>query len=244
MPLIVLSLIVQVAFIMHILRTGRNTTWIWIVLMLPGAGAIAYFLMEVLPDLQNSRAARQASNKLKTVVNPNRDIRAASRNLEIADTIENSKRLAEECFNKGLYSDAKDLYQKCLQGLYADDPDLMFGLARSHFELQNYTETITELEKLRALNPEYRNPDAHLIYARALEGAGQLPAAILEYEVLDEYFPGPNASYFYAMCLKSQDRMLEANQLFEKIIKQADLGGRPYQAMHKEFIKRARSELR
>ncbi|PCK07520.1 MAG: hypothetical protein COA42_13985 [Alteromonadaceae bacterium] len=32
MPLFILSLLFQVGFVIHIIKTGRSTTWIWIVI--------------------------------------------------------------------------------------------------------------------------------------------------------------------------------------------------------------------
>jgi len=244
MPFIILTVLVQVAFVMHILKTGRNTTWIWIVLILPMAGAIAYFFMEVLPDLKNSSQGRQASRKINTVLNPNKDIKNASRNLEIADTIENSKVLAEECFNKGMYTEAKELYEKCLQGFYADDPDLMFGLVRCEFNLENYSQVKSKLDVLKSKNPDYRNPNAHLLYARALEALQEHAAAEHEYETLHSYFSGPEASFHYAKFLKATQKDVLARDILQEILKQADLAGRPYANMHKDILKQVKLELR
>ena len=44
MPLFILSILLQIALVVHIVRTGRNTTWIWIVVMLP----LARFCRSVL----------------------------------------------------------------------------------------------------------------------------------------------------------------------------------------------------
>lgn len=64
MPFFILSVIIQVLLIVHIVKTGRNTTWIWIVVLLPAAGAIAYFIVEILPELMGGRSARKAKKKL------------------------------------------------------------------------------------------------------------------------------------------------------------------------------------
>ena len=64
----------QVALVVHIIKTGRDTKWVWIVVMLPLAGSIAYLLLEVLPDVSNTRAGQAAGKKVKSVVNPNKDI--------------------------------------------------------------------------------------------------------------------------------------------------------------------------
>ncbi len=63
MPILILSAILQVALVVHIIKTGRSTTWIWIVVMLPLAGSIAYLLLEVLPDLMAGRQA-EGYNKI------------------------------------------------------------------------------------------------------------------------------------------------------------------------------------
>ena len=77
MPFFILSLVLEVALIIHIVKTGRNTTWIWIVLMLPLAGSIAYLIIEVLPGLTGSKTGRKAAKKISTTVNPNRDLKKA-----------------------------------------------------------------------------------------------------------------------------------------------------------------------
>ena len=43
MPLIyILTLAVQAGLIVHVIRTGRNTIWIWAIALVPGAGSLAY----------------------------------------------------------------------------------------------------------------------------------------------------------------------------------------------------------
>ena len=117
MPLFIVSILVQVALVVHVVKTGRNTIWIWIVVMLPLAGSIAYLILEVLPGLNSGKAGR----KMRAVVNPNRDIHAASKQYAISDTAENTKRLAQEHFDKGNFAEAKQLFEKSLSGPFATD---------------------------------------------------------------------------------------------------------------------------
>ena len=56
----VLSLVIQVLLIVHCIKTGRNTIWIWVLALLSYAGIIAYIAAELLPDLLGSRTARRA----------------------------------------------------------------------------------------------------------------------------------------------------------------------------------------
>ncbi|SMF47873.1 hypothetical protein SAMN02745866_03087 [Alteromonadaceae bacterium Bs31] len=243
MPFFIISLLIQVALVIHIVKTGRNTTWIWIVVMLPLAGSIAYFILEVLPELSNSRTGRRAGRKVRSSLNPNKDISSAARQYSMSDTVENSIRLADECLRKGLFVEARELYQKCLKGLHADDPNLMFGLAKSEFGAENYYETKEILDKLIALNPDYKNQDAHLLYARALEKLGDLDGAKHEYEALHDYYSGPEASYYYAVFLKSQNQMEQAQKILLEIMNTAKYSGKHYSTLHKETLKMVKSEL-
>ena len=243
MPFLILSLLLQVAFVVHILKTGRSTTWIWIVVMLPMAGLIAYLIVEVLPELSNSRAGRQASRKVRSVVNPNREIKQAVRQYAVSDTVENSLRLATECLNKGMAEDARELFRKCLKGPHAHDPDILFGLARAQFQLGEYGEVKEILDRLKDQNPDYRNAEAHLLYARALEGLNQVAAALHEYEALYSYYPGPDAAVFYGKFLKAQKQTEQANKVFRQILEKADGLGRQYKTLHRDSLKLAKNEL-
>ena len=243
MPFFILSILMQVALVVHIIKTGRDTKWVWIVVMLPLAGSIAYLLLEVLPDVSNTRAGRAAGKKVKSVVNPNKDINQATKQFAISDTVENSMNLAQECFNKGLFSDAKSLYEKCLKGAHVGDAHLMFGLARSSFELGEYLDVKATLDSLIDINPEYKNADAHLLYARTLEKLNEVAAALEEYEALIGYFPGPEASYYFATFLKKQNQNEKAKAIFQQIVDTASNSGKHYNSMHKEYVKDSKREL-
>ncbi len=244
MPIYILSIILQVAFVIHIVKTGRSTTWIWIVIVLPLAGAIAYFVLEVLPELSNSRTGRAASRKISNTINPNRDINRAANRLSISDTVENNMRLADECLNKALYQEAKTLYEKCLTGIHANEPHLLVGLAKSEFMLGNYSKTQSILDQLIASNPDYKNQDAHLLYARTLESLNQISGALHEYEVLHGYFSGPEASLYYALFLKSQGQADTACSVLESILDIAKKSSKHYSSLHKDILRRVKTELK
>ncbi len=239
MPLFIISLLVQVALVIHVVKTGRNTIWIWIIVMLPLAGTLAYLIVEVLPSLSRGNAGR----KMNAVINPNRDINAASRQYSISDTTENTKRLAEEYFAKGAYEEAKSHYQKCLSGPYSNDPNLMFGLAKSDYELGNFSDVKNTLDDLIAANPDFKNQDAHLLYARTLVSIGETSEALHEFEVLHQYYAGPEASFYYARCLASLDKELESQEILQQILDKAELSGTHYGKMHKDILKQVKKAM-
>ncbi|PWQ97977.1 tetratricopeptide repeat protein [Leucothrix pacifica] len=243
MPFFILSVIVQIAFVIHIMKTGRNTTWIWVVMMLPGAGAAAYFFIEILPDLLGTRTGWKARKAVNDLISPNRDLKRASNDFEMADTVENSSRLAAEHLAKEQFQEAKALYDKCLSGIHEDDPHLMYGRAQAEYGLEEYEQVRHTLDTLIKLNPDFKNVDAHLLYAKNLVKLNEIDLALKEFEVLDETFPGPEATYRYAKILEGLDRDDEAEALFEKILKNAKLSDKHYRSRYKAWIKLAKEAL-
>jgi len=243
MPIFLVSIIVQVCFVIHVVKTGRNTIWIWIIIMLPLAGSIAYFILEIYPELSSSRTARRAKSSVGKTLNPNRDIKEAIHNQSMADTVENSVRLAYECLKKNMYSEAKGYFTKSLQGIHEHDPEIMLGLAKSEFGLNNFEEVKTVLDKLIKENPDYKDGDAHLLYARSLENLKETQAALEEYEALNKY-QGPESSYRYALLLKKNNEITKAKDVLNEVIKTASHSGKHYNDLNKKWIKSIKAELK
>lgn len=244
MPVFVLSIILQVAFIIHIVKTGRNTYWIWIVLMLPLAGSLAYLVVELLPELMGSSKGRKTIRKIDSVVNPHRDIKEAEKNFSVADTVENSRRLAEECLVKQRYEEANSLFDKCLKGMYENDPYMLHGKARAEYGLGHYAEVISALDRLKQHNPDFKNADAHLLYAMALDAQEKWDEAAHEYETLARYYPGPEPKCRYAMMLQKMGKSAEAEILLGEVIATAKHSGKHYENLHREWIKLARNMVK
>jgi len=238
-----LSLVIQILLILHVVKTGRNIYWLFIIALLPVAGSIVYFIVEIVPDIIGSQTGRQVSQKITEVLNPNKNLNQAAAADSVNDSIDNTKKLADECLNKQMYIEAKQLYKQCLSGLYEYDPDLMYGLAESEYGLANYAEVEYLLHKLITHNPCYKNQKTHLLFAKTLEHLGKTDSAIEEYEVLNSYYTSPEPTYYLAKLLKRQGQKQKATELFKKIILQSKVSGRHYYSLHKTWIKLAKNEL-
>lgn len=242
MPFLVLTYLIQIALIVHVIKTGRNTIWVFVLLFAPFIGGIAYFIVELLPEIMNSRGARKAKRTVTNAIDPNRDLRSASQQHAVADTVQNSLVLANQHLERAQYRDAADLFARCLRGLHADDPDILFGLARAQFGLAEYSNVIQTLDRLKATNPKARNAESHLLYARAQEESGAIDAAKVEYEALAKYYPGPEPRCRLGLILKSQGDLEGARTLFLGVLGESDVAGRHYNEIHKEWVALARKE--
>jgi hypothetical protein len=242
MPFFIISLIFQVALVVHIVKTGRNTMWIWIVIMLPLAGSIAYLLIEVLPSLGQSRTGRSAVRKVTSTLNPNRDLQQALNEFERSDTIENKMKLANELLVKEQFEKARELLSSCLSGIYQTDPYIMLGLAKAQFGCKQIAQAKSTLDGLIEHNPDFKDHGGHLLYARCLEGLEDYAAASHEYDALRLYYAGPEAKYRYAILCIKMDKHALAKELFDEILLDAKNGGHHYNNMHREWISQTKAQ--
>jgi hypothetical protein len=205
-------------------------------------GTLAYLIVELLPEWTNSRGAHQARRRVAKTLNPDRDIKTATRQLAVADTVQNSIALANQHLERSQFADARDLFARCLKGVYADDPLILLGLAKAQFGLEQYGDVIATLDRLKQRNPDSRSPEGHLLYARALELSGQADAALHEYEALSRYYPGPEPRCRLALILKAKGDSAAARDLFQRVLSESEVAGKHYNALHKEWVALARKE--
>src|SRR5262249_19812080 len=92
---VVYSIAIAMAF--HAVKTGRFWPWFYIIMFLPGLGAFAYLIMELLPEWTGSYQGQRARARISRAIDPEKTYRALKNDLEIANTISNREALAQEC---------------------------------------------------------------------------------------------------------------------------------------------------
>lgn len=244
MPVLgLLHLLIAIGFIIHAHKTGRPQFWYMILIFVPLVGSIAYVLFELVPEAANSRRGRQVKQDLKTIIDPDRDWREKSKYAQDTDTVDAKLKLAEECERRGMWGEAIGMYRKALQGIYADDPELLRGMARAELGAGNAQVAIDTLDRLRELHPTYQHQDGHLTYARALEAVDRLPAAELEYRALSAYFVGAEARTRLALLLQKRGQPAEAFRLFHDVAKLSAARGIMLTTQDREWIKVAQRNV-
>lgn len=230
----------QLALAVHVARSGRSLYWIMIIVMLPLVGGLAYLLVEVLPGLRNDPSARRALGALGRAIDPAANRRRIEAQLALADTLDNRRRLAEECLRLGDFGNAADLYQRCLSGVYRHDPDVLLGRARAEFGQGHYAACKNTLAELIQHNPQFRSHDGHLLFARTLAELGETAAALAEYAVLADGYPGEEARLRYAELLIASGQTAPARQLLDSILTRSRVAPRYYRRKEAEWLTRAR----
>jgi hypothetical protein len=243
MRFLILSLVIQVALIVHVVKTGRNQIWIWVLALLSLPGAIAYIAVELLPDLFRSRAAQRTARGLRRAVDPEQDLRRYENEVRVAGNVASRQRYAEELVRHQRYDEAIAQYREALTGLYEHDPNLMLGLAHAQFGKGEAAAARTTLDELIRNNPDFRSPAGHLLYARALEAEGNVPKALEEYAVLAPSYPGAEASVRYAQLLKAQGRLAEAQKVVRELLEQARIAPSHYRRAQRPWLDAAQRLL-
>src|SRR5713226_4646730 len=76
-------LIVQVVLIVHAAKTGRFWPWGYVILFLPGFGALAYVLVELLPEWFGSVQGQKARQHVINTLDPEKQYRKLADDLAI-----------------------------------------------------------------------------------------------------------------------------------------------------------------
>ena len=239
MAFLILSIAIQAGLIIHVIKTGRNQIWIWVLALLSYPGIIAYIAVEIIPDLFRSRTAQRTARGFKKAMDPTADLRRYESEARLAGNVSSRQRYAEELTRHGRYDEAIAQYREALTGLYEHDPNLLLGVAQAQFAKGDASAARATLDELIRLNPDFRSPQGHLLYARALETEGNVTKALEEYQVLAPSYPGAEAAVRYAQLLKSQGRREESQKVARELLEQARIAPAHYRKAQRSWLDQA-----
>ena len=240
MPIYLLGLALDALCIIHIMRSGAERFWIYVIVFLPGVGPIAYLVAEILPRLLDTRTSRSLARNARSTLDKGRGVRRRLAALDMADTTENRRLLAEEYVALGRYDEAIPLYESTLTGFHADDPTLLLGYARATYGQSEPQKALDALDHLKSADPDFESNEGHLLYAKCLEGVGRLDEALEEYRSLATYATGEEARCRLAMLLQQRGEIDAARQVFAEIQARAKRATRHYRSTEREWIEIAR----
>jgi hypothetical protein len=82
MPFGIVLLLINVGLIVHAAKTGRFWPWGYIILFIPGFGALAYVLVELVPEWFGSVRGQKARRHVVNTLDPSKRYRALTEQLE------------------------------------------------------------------------------------------------------------------------------------------------------------------
>jgi len=235
---------IQIVLIVHVLRTGRSRNWVLLLIFIPLLSAIAYLVLELLPEWSGSIRGQRARRGLAGTLNPGGRLRQLQLAWEQTPNADNARHLATALIAAGRFDEAAPVLDQALSGLFATEPNLMLLQAQLAFEQGEPARAVETLDRLQAANPDFRSAEGHLLLARALEAAGQMPRALDEYRAVSTYFPGVEARFRLALALRTAGQEAASRSEIEQILADARLAPGHFRRAQAGWLRQARAALK
>ncbi len=237
-----LHFIVALFFAIHALRSGRQMYWLLILFSFPLLGSVAYFFVEYLPELRFNRTARGAAHAVTKFIKPDGELRDAQRAFDRAETVGNRIRLAQALLGKGDAPGAAAQFRECAQGAFANDPDVLYGLADAEFACGNAPAAATAMKTLFKHRAARNTGAAALLYARILVIAEPEDAeAAFHHAVISGN--GPEPLIRYGEWLHNKGRNVDAARLYQQVVDDAKHWPSHTKSLQKDWLRQAREGL-
>lgn len=208
----------QVACIIHLVKTGRNALWLTALILLPVVGPLAYFIVEILPGMQGNRHVRTARASVVMALDPEREVRAARVALDLADTAANRLRLAEALATLGRHEEAIAMYRESIRMTVGDiDRRTQGKLAASLYESGQGAEALALLDSIEAPAGQSERDRWQLLRAKIYEHLGRRDEALALYEDVVTRLPGEEARCRYAALLIAEGWDRKAVKVLEEV---------------------------
>jgi len=212
-----LMVVIQVLLCVHVVRTGQQMYWLWIIIAFGPVGSLVYAVAVLLPDMMGGATARRLGKAARDTLDPGRAYREAKAACDDTPTVANRMRLAQAAAGLGRYDEAEVLYGEALHGIHADDPALLLGRANALIELGRFAEALPLLDTLGEDQDKGRTPAAALALGRTYEGLGRTAEADTAYQWASGRLPGLEGLARYAAFLAHTGRSDEAREALTEI---------------------------
>jgi hypothetical protein len=194
-----LHILVAIFFAIHALRNGKQMYWLLILFSFPLLGSIVYFFAEYLPASKMERGVKQVSSKAIQLLDPQRELREARSAFDLSATVQNRMRLAAALDEAGEYQEAVAQFDACLNGPFANDPEVNFGAAKAKFHVQQTSAAIDLLLTLRAKQKDFRPEQISLLLAQCYAAGNNQQLAKTEFEYATTTFGSAESRFQYAI---------------------------------------------
>ncbi len=212
--------LLQLAVLIHAIKSGKTQPWLYIILFLPGIGAIAYIIVEILPGFTTNW---NISTIAKLFDTPEKRISKLEAEQDTNNTVAHKAALADAYTEVGQYEKAIALYKDCLKGLYADDEAINKSLTVAYILDTKFMEAHEQIERLRKIRKGTLKPDEILLLAQIQEGLGDTKVAEELYAKAALSYPGMEANYRYCAFLQKHNKHAVLEQ--EKIVSKRKFDG-------------------
>jgi hypothetical protein len=207
-------LILQGICVLHVLKSGRDFKWIFLIVFIPLFGCGIYFFTQMLPGLRSA-----ALPEFDIPIFQKMRIAQVEKGLRNCDSMDNRVELAELYAKFGRENEALALIQDHVSGVHRDSPYLLFTYALILFQNKKYQESYDVLVRLQGISETVRKRERKLLLGRNCAAMGRLDEAEGLLRDACKGFNGEEARYWFAQHLcavgKFQDAIVVAREGIE-----------------------------
>ncbi len=196
--------------LVHFMRRRPDNYWLWVIMLGGGLGALAYIVMEVLPDLGLLRQSFQIYSHRK---------RIAHLEAIVLDnpSAGNYEELADLYLEQGKFLKAKECYDRAISSR-TDSPDPFYRRALCELALNDFPSAVADLERVvkKDSNYDYQRAAGLLAYAWAKNGQEEQAASL--FEKITQTSTLSETQYNYALFLAEKGKMTDARQWAQRVM--------------------------
>lgn len=184
MPFVGLGLHILLALFcaVHVVRSGQQLYWLFILFAFPLLGSLVYFFAIYLPGSRLERGARKTLTAAARTLDPGRAVREARERFDATPTAQHQMALAAALLESGQAAEAAAQYEACLKGPFAADSDIRFGAARAFADCGRSAEALAHLEALRREHADFCADQIGVLRACCLATLGRSDEARSAFE--------------------------------------------------------------
>jgi hypothetical protein len=145
------------------------------------------------------RGVKQVSNITISLLDPTRELRDARQAFDLTPTVQNRMRLAAALDGAGEYNEAVQQFDACLNGPFANDPEVCFGAAKAKFHNKQPHLATELLLDIRNKHTSFRPEELSLLLAQSYAASQDNVNARIEFTHASEAFGSPDTRAHYAL---------------------------------------------
>jgi hypothetical protein len=204
------GVLLQALAIVHFVRRRPDTYWLWIILVFGGLGALAYILVEVLPDIRLLRGTFQVFPRRKR-------IKALETAIIDNPSIGNYEELGDLYLDDKQYARARECFDKVIAK--SDGIDPFYRRALAALATNDFQAAAADLSQVVARDPKYDYQRAAGLHAHALAKVGEREKAAALFADVTNTSTLSETQYHYALLLADEGRTAEAREWAERILR-------------------------
>ena len=230
------GMLLQVGAVIHFIRRRPNTYWLFIILMFGPLGALAYVLVEVIPDAGLLRSSFQVFPR-------RRRIRELERIILDNPSSGNLEELADLYLEDGKPAKARELYDRAITPRTASiDPYYRRGLAA--LALEDLPAALADFSRVVTEDPKYDFHRAAGLLAHVCGRLGHREDAEAWFKQATALSTASELAIHYAEFLEQLGRPAEARQWAQRVLDKRATMPRYLARRERPWFRRANAVLK